>query len=89
MEKNRNQRQPDPGQKGNRPNRQDQTNRGRYDRNEPAAGRGTEQTPSGNSDQNTTSGEFKKPVTNQDAQRKITNSGNADDVMGEQETEGD
>jgi hypothetical protein len=89
MEKNKNQRPPDPGQKGGKPNRQEHINKGRYNSRQEPAGPGAEHTPSGNSDHNTASGQLKKTVTNHDAQRKITNSGNADDVMGEQETEGD
>jgi hypothetical protein len=89
MERNKNQRQPHPDPDG-KPNRRENMSRGRYERREePAAGYGPGHTPSGDHDQGSPSVQSKKPVTNHDEQKKATNSGNSDEVMGEQETEGD
>jgi hypothetical protein len=84
MEKNKHQRQPGPPERrSSRPGRQEQTNKGRPERrSEPSASQDPDQ------NANAATGHT-KPITNQDEQRRATNAGNANDVMGEQETEGD
>ena len=83
MEKNKNQRQPGPpDRRSSKPGRQEHTNKGRPERKtEPSARQDTEP--------DTTATGHAKPITNQDEQRRATNAGNTNDVMGEQETEGD
>lgn len=84
MEKNKNQRQPGPPERrSSKPGRQEHADKGRPDRSrEPSARQDAEQ------DTNAAIGHT-KPITNQDEQRRATNAGNSNDVMGEQEIEGD
>lgn len=84
MEKNINQRQPGPPERrSSKPGRQEHINKGRPERRtEPSARQDTEQNTN-------TATDHAKPITNHDEQRRATNAGNTNDVMDEQETEGD
>ena len=91
MDKNRNQRQPDPNKKGGSPN---QENSGRRKPlNEPTAqqnkGNKSNQPQDSPTEKNEPAGEWRRPLTNQDEQRKTTNVQNNDNALSEEETEGE